>query len=77
MKTYSDDVIELAKRVTSDATILAGRDHTVEEYKLLLTRLGSGVEVYLKLHVFLGQRNWSSFNDLIDVVCCVGSLHWR
>ena len=54
MKTHSDEFLALAKRSYNDAIILAGRDHSIEDYKALLTRLGAVVELFLKDHVYEG-----------------------
>jgi hypothetical protein len=66
MATHSDDIIELARRSGRDATILAGRDHSPDEFKLLLTRMGSSLELFFKDHVYVNTRNSLSFERLID-----------
>jgi hypothetical protein len=51
----------LAKKLHTEAVALAGSDHTSDDFKTLLTRLGAAVEVFLKDHVYVGTRNNRNF----------------
>jgi hypothetical protein len=66
MVTHSDEILNMASRTCRDAISLAGRDHTPDEFKSLLTRLGSAVEVFLKDHIYLGAHQRWNFERLID-----------
>jgi hypothetical protein len=66
MPSYSEELLQLARRVRNDAVSLAGRDHTPDDFKSLLTRLGSAVEIFFKDHVYLGGHPRWNFVQLID-----------
>lgn len=66
MIIHSQEILNTANRTHADAVILAGRDHSIEDYKLLLKQLGSAVEIFLKKHVYVGTQNTSTFENLIN-----------
>lgn len=63
MKTFSDEILHAASCASRDAVSLAGQDHSREDYKSLLKRLGSVVEVFLKDHVYVGAHNRWTFQQ--------------
>jgi hypothetical protein len=79
MRTHASDILQIAKSANRDAIEYAGRDHTPQDFKNLLIRLGSAVEVFLKDHVYTGLKNRANFADLIEPVSvariCVGRDH--
>ena len=66
MRTYASDILEIATIANREAIECAGRDHSPQEFKDLLIRLGSAVEVFLKDYAYTGLKNRAKFADLID-----------
>jgi hypothetical protein len=72
MRTHASDILQIAKSANRDAIEYAGRDHSPQDFKNLLIRLGSAVEVFLKDHVYTGLKNRANFADLIDGLEALG-----
>jgi hypothetical protein len=65
MKTHAQELLSLVRNVNRDCIAIAGCDHTPNDFKDLLIRLGASVEVFLKDHVHDGA-NRRNFVSLID-----------
>lgn len=71
MTTHAQELRSLARNIYRDAVALAGSDHTAQEFKDLLIRLGAAVEVFLKEHVYGGHHR-RNFVTLIDGLEALG-----
>jgi hypothetical protein len=72
LKTNSDEILYLASKVHLEGIGLAGSDHSVDDFKALLTTQGSSVEVFLKDHVYTGARNNRNFYELVEGLEALG-----
>jgi hypothetical protein len=65
MKTHAQEFLSFIRNVNRDCIALAGCDHTPQDFKDLLIRVGASVEVFLKDHMY-GGVNHRNFVSLID-----------
>jgi hypothetical protein len=66
MRTHSDDIVQMAGQICKNSIVLAGRDHSPNDFRSFLTDLGAAVEVFLKDHVYVGRHRRWTFEQLID-----------
>ncbi len=65
MKTHAQEFLSFIRNVNWDCIARAGCDHTPQDFKDLLIRVGASVEVFFKDHVYSGV-NRRKFAALID-----------